>query len=238
MQNEMERSQNISQENSKYPSRRRGTAKTVSYIFEVFKTLYGAVWTKQAYCDSENHSVLSGAWLNSVSQMTETEIREAICYLKSKANDRYTTYPPNPIQFMRIAIDVKLAEIPSMLDCYNAAIEGNWDLHAIVKPIALECDIYWLRHQASGYDARKRFSGAYAKHKEKFINDGPVSSSEGCCKKYAKSYLDKDHPRMSVESRVKWFEGQDCYKSFCQEKDISKKRKIWKDSMELYNKKN
>lgn len=233
----MEKSKNIPQKTSKYRSERRGTPKTVTYIFEIFKSYYGRVWTKQAYCDNENHSVLSGAWLNAVSQMTETEIRDAICYITSRSNDRYVTYPPSPIQFMRITIDMKSAEIPSMLDCYNAAIVGNWDFHPIVKPIALECDIYWLRHQASAHEGKKRFSGLYAKHKEKFINDGSVSNSGVNCKKYATSYIPNCHPRASVERRVKWFEKQDCYKSFCQEKDISKKRKIWRDSMELYNKK-
>jgi len=234
----MEKLQNISQESSIYPSERRGTAKTVQYIFEIFKSLYGPVWTKQAYSDNENHSVLAAAWLNAVSQMKEGEIREAISYLKSKENDRYVSYPPNTIQFMRIPVEIKSSTVPSMLDCYNAAVKGDWNFHPIVKPVAMECDIYWIKHQANAYEAQKRFSGVYSKHKEKFINGGYVSHSDSNCIKYAKSHLPKCHPRLLLESRVSWFEKQDCYKSFCQEKDINKKKKIWSDAMEIYNKNN
>lgn len=150
------------------PSEPRGTMKTVEHLFATFNYFYGPRWTWHQ-CDAVTGTGSKRAWLRIVSQMTVRDIMQTMDYVLSPANDQYVEYAPNPLEFCHLLKKIKTTKIPTMDECYNAAIKRDWAFHPIVYPTAKACDIYWLRKQASLYEGRKRFHGHYASQKEKFL---------------------------------------------------------------------
>lgn len=60
--------------------------------------------------------------------------------------------------------------------CYQAAIARRWDVHPVIRPIAEACNVYWLCHQASDTEGRRRFSRHYAEISKKFLVGEPLET--------------------------------------------------------------
>ena len=132
-----------------------------------------------------------------------TDIRVTLNFLRSPENNDYGRFPPSPLEFLQLPRKIKAKGIPTMDECFNAALRSDWHFHPIVYPAATACDIYWLRSQASGYEARKRFREHYDLQKEKYLRGEPLIQPDSESKKLRKPTPEKD--RYGIEAHLKLF---------------------------------
>ena len=164
--------------------------KTVEHIFVKFNYLYGRVWTS-AQCGEKATAALKQTWLEIIETMTIEDIKQSMIYLQSSWNNLHVDFSPNPLQFQRLPKKIKEKNIPTIDECYNAAIKCDWNFHSIVYPAAKACDIYWLRKQASTHEGRKRFSSHYDSQKEKYLRDEALLCPQNNCKNLMRPKEDK-----------------------------------------------
>lgn len=145
-------------------------------VFYQLGLLYGQTWAKQFKIRSWSAS-LREHWNRLLQSMTPSEIQLALDYLSSKANTDYVDFPPTPLQFLQLPRRIRQKNLPDEAACYQAAIDGHWALHPIVKPIANACGLYWLRTQATDAQGRERFAQHYARMVERFLEGQPLEVS-------------------------------------------------------------
>ena len=103
----------------------QGTLKTVKHLFAKFTVWYGNAWER----------VLETEWLEVVRQMQITDIGLALNFLRSPDNSEYGRYPPSPLEFLHLPKKIKTTMVPTMEECFNAAMRSDWHCHPIVYPV-------------------------------------------------------------------------------------------------------
>lgn len=152
------------------------TNSATQQIFYRFSLLYQNTWNSQ-FRNRSWTAGLTAQWESIFRQMSSQDIRLALDYLKSKDNTEYVTFPPRPLQFLHLPRQIRQKKLPDEAACYQAAIDGHWALHPIVKPIANACGLYWLRTQATDTQGRERFAKHYARTVERFLEGQPLEVS-------------------------------------------------------------
>jgi hypothetical protein len=146
----------------------------VKAVFFKLGLLYGHAWA-HPLLNPTWAAGLKAQWQTILKDMTQASITQVFNYLQSSDNNRYVDFPPTALQFLHLAKTLQKRNLPDENTCYLAAIAGNWALHPIVKPIAIACDLYWLRKQATDHQARMRFAQHYANVVERFLAKKPLS---------------------------------------------------------------
>ena len=207
-----------------------GTMKTVEHIFATFNFFYGRRWASDQ-CGTETTAGLKRAWLRIVSAMKVKHIEQAIDYLLSLENDCYVGYAPNPLEFGQLPKKIKAKSIPPVDECYNAALRRDWQLHPIVYPAAMACDLYWLKTQASFYEGRKRFTGHYIHQKEKYLRGELLLQPERNQKQLAKLENElkqvKGEPQLELSKKMARFKNLSVYPNFMASKSLWSKLSIY-----------
>lgn len=105
-----------------------------------------------------------------IERMSDAEITDAFYYIKFSGDKNFLRWPPSCMEFRELPKYLKEKNIPTVHECYVAAIENKWELHPLVKSVATACGVYWLQKQASDRDGRKRFYDLFEVYKERFLN--------------------------------------------------------------------
>lgn len=147
---------------------------TVKAVFFKLGLLYGHAWA-HPLLNPTWAAGLKAQWQTILKDMTQASITQVFDYLQSTDNNRYVDFPPTALQFLHLAKTLQKRKLPDENTCYLAAIAGDWALHPIVKPIAIACDLYWLRKQATDRQARSRFARHYNEVVERFLAKKPLS---------------------------------------------------------------
>lgn len=132
---------------------------SVDRLFVNFSIIYGKRWIGNLK-DPNWEKMLRKGWANILKNVSKEDILMVIRFLGSDKNTKYITFPPNPLEVLKMSKELKHPDLPSMEECFIAAGKRNWALHPIVYHTASKCNLWWFR-RASEYLARKRFSEQY-----------------------------------------------------------------------------
>lgn len=148
--------------------------KAIDFLFTKFSLNYGHAWTSQLKSEKWE-AALKRHWYEKLKSLPLQEIYQALRFLESLNNTEHKKFPPTVLEFLDLPRQLKLKRIPSDEECYSAAIRSDWQFHELVYPVAIACDIYWLQHQASEFEARKKFNFYFKILLEKYVRGESIA---------------------------------------------------------------